>query len=170
MSELINKVWTRLLRRVKPKSATRKPVPTEDTSKPKGSELRYLNREVSDLQFIQRILEEADNSKHPLFERLRFLSISVSVLDQFFTVRVARLSRFVRNHKSHLSPDGLSPIEQLNVIKHRTNNLMQTQQTLWKAQRQELYDAGIQLLDREQLSESDLPWLDECATTIVLTS
>ena len=167
MSELINKIWTRLFSRPEPESSTVKPAPVTGAIR-KISKLRYLNQEVSDLQFIERILDEAGNLNHPLFERLRFLSISVSVLDQFFTVRVARLSRFVRDHKSHLSPDGLTPIEQLDLIKHRTNSLMEKQQSLWKTQRQELTTAGIHLLDQKQLTESDLSWLKSYFVSHVL--
>ena len=92
MSELINKIWSRLFlkktRGIELIGAEKKPAQVNNLTTSDGP--RYLNREVSDLQLIQRIVEEAGNLNHPLFERLRFLAISASVLDQFFTVRVAR--------------------------------------------------------------------------------
>ena len=62
------------------------------------ADARFLNREISDIQFIQRVVEEADNANVPLFERVRFLAISAAVLDQFYTVRVAKLNRLVSSH------------------------------------------------------------------------
>ena len=84
---------------------------------------RYFNRELSWLAFNQRVLEEARNTEYPLLERLRFISISSSNMDEFYMVRVAGLRGMVAENIPNNSPDGLSPSKQLDLIIPAVNKL-----------------------------------------------
>ncbi|MCF8878731.1 RNA degradosome polyphosphate kinase [Hyphobacterium sp. SN044] len=120
---------------------------------------RFLNRELSWLQFNMRVLEEASNKQHPILERLRFLSISASNLDEFYMVRVAGLRAQVRNGVTSPSIDGLTPAEQLARINQFAGELMDEQLTRWRQVRREMARAGVKLLEADQISKTDRDWL-----------
>ncbi len=116
---------------------------------------RFFNRELSWLAFNWRVLEEASNPAVPLLERVRFLSISATNLDEFYTVRVAGLRELVREGVSRLSIDGRTPAEQLALIDRDARALMAAQQDTWCRLRGLLEEAGIAILDRDELTEAD---------------
>jgi polyphosphate kinase len=121
---------------------------------------RFINRELSWLAFNTRVLEEASNSRHPLLERVRFLSISADNLDEFYMVRVAGLVDMLPNRATLLSDDGLTPAEQLAAIRDRASILMAEQQRVWAALQDELRAAGIGVLSGGELTESERAWLE----------
>ena len=124
------------------------------------STARFINRELSWLAFNQRVLEEADNKTHPLFERVKFLSISASNLDEFFMVRAAGLSGQVNAGIEEKSQDGLTPAQQLAKVIASADALMARQQGIWNTLRGELRTAGIAVLDPAELGEADRGWLE----------
>jgi polyphosphate kinase len=125
------------------------------------SETRFINRELSWLAFNERVLSEADNPRHPLLERLRFLSISASNLDEFYMVRVAGLKGHVLADIVTPSQDGLTPAQQLPAINARAGKLMSDQQVTWQALRAELGAAGIAIIGPQELLAGDRAWLEE---------
>ncbi len=118
---------------------------------PADSSARYFNRELSWLAFNQRVLEESLNSAHPLLERLRFLSISGSNLDEFFMVRVAGLKGQQLQKIEERSVDGMTPTQQLLAIARDADALMAAQQIQWARLASELGDAGITVLNEEAI-------------------
>jgi polyphosphate kinase len=122
---------------------------------------RFINRELSWLAFNTRVLEEASNSRHPLFERVRFLSISAANLDEFYMVRVAGLVDMLPNRSTMQSDDGLTPAEQLAAIRDRASILMTEQQRVWARLQAELRDAGIAVLAAAELTEQERSWLEQ---------
>ncbi len=121
---------------------------------------RFLNRELSWLDFNHRVLEEAENPRHPLLERLRFVSISAGNLDEFYSVRVAGLIGQAKAGVSTPSPDGRTPAQQLIEVEARAERLMAEQLKVWHELRQELAEAGILMADPAKLSDADMMWLD----------
>ncbi len=147
---------------------TLEPQGTTDLEALKTSPSRFVNREVSWLQFNMRVLEEAGNTEHPLLERLRFVAISANNLDEFFMVRVAGLKGQVRAGAHVLSADGMSPGEQLEEIATLAQHLHVEQQDHWQTLRRELEAAGIVLHDGSALRGKQKRYLDELFANEVL--
>ena len=122
---------------------------------------RFFNRELSWLSFNFRVLEEARNPIHPLLERLRFLSISASNLDEFFMVRVAGLRGQLREGVKVLTQEGLTPSEQLGLINKEVASLTEKQQECWRSLLGLMKDEGIEVISGDDLTSSEEAWLEE---------
>lgn len=120
---------------------------------------RYLNRELSWLQFNMRVLEEADNKRHPLLERVRFLSISGNNLDEFYMVRVAGLRGQCDAGIEVLSDDGLTPMQQLKQVNAVAEELMAKQQKVWASLKKEMRKEDIFVLDQKEVSGEEFDWI-----------
>jgi polyphosphate kinase len=135
---------------------------TQARERPIGRESpeRFFNRELSWLAFNARVLEEAFNPRHPLLERLRFLSISGSNLDEFYMVRVAGLRGQVSAGITQPSQDGLSPARQLEEINRCVTDLINDQQRCWSELKRELAQADFSVIGLEDLTDEERGWLD----------
>jgi len=149
-------------------NTTAQPVPEEHSAvfDPETPE-RFLNRELSWLAFNWRVLEAADNPRQPLLERLRFLSISSTNLDEFYTVRVAGLRAQMRAGVDRLSVDGRTPAQQLELIDRDSLALQKAQQKTWANLRGLLADAGIHVVEGSELTGDDHAWLENYFLTQV---
>src|ERR1700754_1752079 len=126
-----------------------------------ASPARFVNRELSWLAFNRRVIEEAQNRRHPLFERVRFLSISASNLDEFYMVRVAGLMGMVHAGVTTHSADGLSPAEQLARVDQAARQLIVEQQGIWTELHTELRKEGISVVTGDELKPGDSEYLDQ---------
>jgi polyphosphate kinase len=122
-----------------------------------GNPDRFVNREFSWLQFNRRVLEESQNSRHPLLERVRFLSISAANLDEFFMVRVAGLAGQVREGIATKSPDGRTPEQQLEQLLLEVGRLQQDQQECFSGLMDLLSAEGIEIIQANALTKDELP-------------
>lgn len=120
---------------------------------------RFFNREISWLAFNERVFEEANNHNYPLLERVRFLGISAGILDEFTMVRIAGLLGQVWAGITHLSPDGLSPSDQLRLIDGHVSRLADDQQRCWNTLLREVETVGLSVLKSSELSAKDKRWL-----------
>ncbi|HEY0031931.1 MAG TPA: RNA degradosome polyphosphate kinase [Devosia sp.] len=132
-----------------------------DTEALRKSPARFVNREVSWLQFNMRVLEEAGNEHHPLLERLRFVSISANNLDEFYMVRVAGLKGQVRAGLAKQSADGLSSAEQLDEIATLAQHLQLEQQDHWQHLREELFAQNVVIHEANDLSTDQIDYLQK---------
>ena len=137
------------------------PDPVELSAAETTGPQRFFNRELSWLAFNWRVLDEASNAGVPLLERLRFLSISATNLDEFYSVRVAGLRALARANNSALSEDGRTPVEQLTLINADARNLMHTQQAVFNKLKREMEAQGIILCTRSKLTGRDLTFLED---------
>ena len=146
--------------RFAPKAAPAVPAPPQ-ASALRASPSRFINRELSWLEFNRRVLEESSNLEHPLLERLRFLSISANNLDEFFMVRVAGLVGQVLSGVSEVSDDGRTASEQLTLIGERVAELVAHQETRWHELRTELAVNGVRIVEVDDLSKAERDWLED---------
>jgi polyphosphate kinase len=121
---------------------------------------RFINRELSWLEFNFRVVSEAENARHPLLERLRFVSISASNLDEFYSVRVAGLIGQANAGVLERSADGATPAQQLTEINAHARKLIAAQQAAFTHVRALLAGAGIVICTAAQLSSDDAHFLD----------
>src|SRR4051794_5470132 len=112
-----------------------------------------LNRELSWIEFNARVLFEARDARNPLLERVKFLAIFASNLDEFFQVRVSGLRRQAQANSTHQAPDGMTPAEQLDRIRLRVRELVADHSAIWTAIRAELAAEGIEILDYDDVPE-----------------
>ncbi|MBK1635238.1 RNA degradosome polyphosphate kinase [Rhodovulum adriaticum] len=132
-----------------------RPEPIEIPEAQRTGPKRFFNRELSWLGFNWRVLEEASNPRVPLLERVRFVSISATNLDEFYTVRVAGLRELAKKGNTTPAADGLTPAEQLVLIDRDARKLLQAQQAAWNKLKREIEDQGIHILTRSRLTKGD---------------
>lgn len=119
---------------------------------------RFLNRELSWLAFNRRVLAQAADASLPLLERLKFLAIHGSNLDEFFQVRVAGLKDQVAGEVAALTPDGRTPLTQLDEIHDEVDRQLLTVAETWTTMRTRLGEAGVSLLDIDHLTDAEHEW------------
>src|ERR1700682_3751900 len=121
-----------------------------------------LNREESWLKFNWRVLEEAGDLRNPLLERVKFLAISASNLDEFFEIRVGGLLQQIEDGHNSITPDGLTMIEERELIKELTREFVDEQYSCWNERlRPELAEQGIRVLAIDELDEAALAFVDD---------
>lgn len=122
----------------------------------------FINRELSWLEFNQRVLEEVLDASNPLLERLKFFAICSNNLDEFFEVRVAGLKQQIESGATERSVDGLTPAETFRAVGRRVRQLINRQYDCWRTELVPLLAIhGIRFLDFPELTPADLEWLDQ---------
>ena len=130
-------------------------------AEPQAAEPHYFNRELSWLAFNRRVLEEACNPRHPLLERVRFLSISANNLDEFFMVRVAGLKAHQALGVEEISPEGMTVAQQLAAIIAEADRLVTSQHEVWAELQSQLDGAAMHVVGEEPLEPEAESWLDQ---------
>jgi polyphosphate kinase len=133
----------------------KRPAPDIDLDAPEY----YLNRELTWLTFVKRVLHEAEDKRTPLLERVKFLAITSSILDEFFMKRIGGLKQQVAAGVHKLTVDGRSPMRQIEESHELIRPLNVEQQGLWVELRQKLEKIGVRLASYESLPEKDQQWL-----------
>ncbi len=137
-------------------------VPARSKEAPSDDPARYLNRELSWLEFNARVLAEAANDEVPLYERLKFLAIYSSNLDEFFMVRAAGLQAQIISKVHEVPPDGMTAQEQLLAISLRAHELCELQAKIWKERvHPALRQVGLTVVEPDSLAPEALKKLDE---------
>ncbi|MGB1252810.1 MAG: polyphosphate kinase 1 [Candidatus Promineifilaceae bacterium] len=142
------------------KAPAPEPPPVEPTKKTRSKPIDlfspsyYINRELSQIEFNRRVLDESMNLRHPLLERAKFIAIFASNMDEFFMVRVSGLKQLVALGITDAPPDGLSPREQLVATHRIVTQLVQTEMQNWQQIESDLRDAGITIRDYSELKGS----------------
>tara|TARA_B100000989_G_scaffold271998_1_gene229098 strand:+ start:925 stop:3024 length:2100 start_codon:yes stop_codon:yes gene_type:complete len=114
------------------------------------SENRFINRELSWISFNRRVLDEANNQNYPMLERLRFLSISGNNLDEFHMVRVAGITRQIRENIQDKSSDGRTPSQQLRDVNISMKELLARQQSIWNSLKEKLEFEGLRIIESRE--------------------
>ena len=120
---------------------------------------QYLNRELTWLAFVKRVLHEAEDSRTPLLERVKFVAITGSILDEFFMKRIGGLKQQVAAGVHKLTVDGRSPMQQIKESHELIRSLTVQQQALWVALQKELGAIGVRVASFESLADADRQWL-----------
>lgn len=122
---------------------------------------RFINREISWLQFNRRVLMEAENKTHPLLERLRFLTISADNLNEFLMVRIAGLAAQVREQLATLSDNGQTPVEQLTNATDEIASLQKHQHQVLASLLQEMNQHNVEIVKSSDLTKDECAWAED---------
>src|SRR4030081_1218533 len=133
--------------------------PEQPPVRERSAPANFINRELSWLEFNRRVLEEAQDPTQPLIERVKFLTIFSSNLDEFFEIRVAGIKQQIASETSEVGPDGLSPTETFNNIQRVTRELVATEYKLWNEEiLPELAKNGIRVQAITELNAKRAVW------------
>src|SRR5207244_12397091 len=120
-----------------------------------------IHRELSSLEFNQRVLDEALDRKNPLLELVKFFCITSSNLDEFFEVRIAGLKQQIESEVVERSVDGLTATQNFRAITRRIRTMIEHQYTCWRESlRPQLEENGIRFLDFDKLKKPNLEWIE----------
>ena len=143
-----------------PANVVAMPLPNEPPTGPNFSDpANFINRELSWLEFNRRVLEEAQDATQPLLERIKFLGIVSSNLDEFFEIRVAGIKQQIASETSDVGPDGMSPTETFEEIQRVVHEMVATQYALWNDELAPLLkEQNIRIRDSADLSAKRAAW------------